>query len=278
MPVARTLDDLVVSSKFDVDEIEACLRTNGAAVLPSFASQGVVQSLRQEFRAALEDKDGSYAFQISYAPGHAVSIMREKMPEHCYPAMSEFFGQAKMQYLCDRYVGHPQRMNYEIYATHEFLPEVDIAPTHFDKLWTLKYMLYLNDIAIENGAFGVIPGSQKRGREIFRSVFTVHNLRRLQMSDDRYHGMGNDRVPSDLGPVVDIVGPSGTLIIFDTDTFHHAGSVTAGHERMILRAHTGPSVIYSSVRKGSRQWWRGEKRFSRFDAVIDRVADVVMPA
>lgn len=272
---ARTLAELTVSGAFDLDEVEACLRRNGAAVVPGAASKETLESLKEEFFAAQEDRNESYAFQIKYNPGRAVSLMRDKIPEGRYPAINSFFSHDKMQRLCDRYVGHPQFMNYEIYATHEFRPDVDIAPTHFDKLWTLKYMLYLNDIGIENGAFGVIPGSHLQARQIFRNVFEKHNLRRLEMSDDRYHGMGNDKVPANMPPVVDIVGSAGTMIIFDTDTFHHAGTVKDGHERLILRAHTGPSIKYTTVRKGSRQWWRGEKRFSQFDALVDRVADFI---
>jgi hypothetical protein len=42
---------------------------------------------------------------------------------------------------------------------------------------------------------------------------------------------------------------------------------------MILRGHSGPSVTYARVRKGSRQWWRGERPFSRLDMWKDRLAE-----
>jgi hypothetical protein len=274
MTAAKSLAELTVSSSFDLDEVVKCLHTNGAAVLPGFAPAATVEALKAEFHQALDDEDQEYLYKINYQPGRAVSLMRGRIPQDRYRAINSFFGQIKMQELCNRYVGYPQQMNYEIYATHEFRPGVDIAPTHFDKLWTLKYMVYLNDIAVENGAFGVIPGSHVHARKVFRDIFEKYNLKRLEMSNDRYHGMGNDVVPPELGRVVDITGSAGTMIIFDTDTFHHAGTVTGGHERMILRAHTGPAVTYTSVRKGSRQWWRGEKRFSHLDAMADRVGEL----
>lgn len=273
---AKNLAEFTVSNSFDLDEVEACLRRNGVAVLADFASAQTVESLSKEFFKALDDHNQEYVYQISYQPGRAVSLMRDRLPHRLYPEIQAFFGAEKMQKLCDRYVGHPQFMNYEVYATHEFRPQVEIAPTHFDKLWTLKYMLYLNDISAENGAFGVIPGSHIRGRQIFRNLFDKHNLQRLEMSDERYDGMGNDKAHADMPPVVDIVGKAGTMIVFDSDTFHHAGVVSAGRERMILRAHTGPAVQYKSVRKGSRQWWRGERRFSKFDALVDRIADSIL--
>lgn len=108
-------------------------------------------------------------------------------------------------------------------------------------------MLYFNDIYFKNGAFGVILGGQVFVRRKFRQLFDTHNLRRLEMSDDRYHGMGNCDVPEGMPPVVDIVGRTGTMVIFDTDCFHHAATVSEGYECMIMCAHTGRSVNYTSV-------------------------------
>jgi hypothetical protein len=267
------LEDLILSPDCDVVQVEAALRQHGAAVLPGWADAATLEALGAEFREVLDDRDESYAYPIAYAPGRAVSLMRAKVPAGRYPTLTAFFEHPKMRDLADRYVGHPCLLNYEVYATHETKPAVDVAPAHFDKLWTLKFMLYLNDIGPGNAPFGVAPGSFRVARQRFREIFEAHDLRRLAMSDDRYQAMRNGDLPDEYGPVVDIVGPRGTLIIFDTDTFHHAGTVEPDHERMILRGHSGPSVTYTGVRKGSRQWWRGEKRFSRMDMWLDQLAE-----
>ena len=268
-----TLGDFTVSASFDSDEVVGSLRRYGAAVMPGLVPPGELTALREEFRKVLEERDESFAYVIDYAAGEAVSIMRSKLPAGKYSRINAFFEHPKMRAVADRYVGHPCLLNYEIYATHEFRPEVDVAPTHFDKLWTLKFMLYLDDVRDGNAPFGVVPGSCHVARKRFRDIFERAHLRTLTMDDERYQAMDNSDPRGEVGEVVDIVGPAGTLIAFDTDTFHHAASVANGTQRMILRGHSGPSITYRQVRKGSRQWWRGERRYSRLDAWIDRIAE-----
>lgn len=268
-----TLEHFTVDRSFDLNEVEKTLRTYGAAVLPGWADAEMLASLRREFEAVLNDKDESYAYQINYAPGRAVSIMRDKLPAGRYPALTGFFEHPKMKAMAVRYIGHPCLLNYEVYATHESKPAVSVAPAHFDKLWTLKYMLYLKEVGKDDAPFGIIPGSFKVARDRFREIFDTNNLTYLPITDQRYQAMNNSELPPGYGGVVDIVGPAGTLIVFDTDTFHHAGTVAPGHERMILRGHSGPAVAYDKVRKGSRQWWRGERPFSRVDMWKDRLAE-----
>jgi hypothetical protein len=268
------LNDFTIRPDSSPVDVEKCVRRYGAAVMPGFASGDTLEILRREFREVLDDRDERYIYRINYEAGAAVSMMRARIPDGAYPAINGFFGGERLSAVARRYIGYPCLLNYEIYATHEYRPDSYIAPTHFDKLWTLKFMLYMNDVDRDNGAFGVIPESAPYARAKFRSVFERECLKFLYMSDDRYQRIGNDQVPADLESVVDITAPAGTLIVFDTDTYHHAGAVTDGKERMILRGHCGPKIVYSRVRKRSRQWWRGERPFSRWDAFVDRAGEM----
>jgi hypothetical protein len=267
--MTATLSDFTVSRDFNIQEVEKCLRTHGAAVLPAWLGDSELTFLRQEFDDAIADSDERYAYQIKYEPGHAVSMMRDRLPADKYRGINRIFNSKKMVELTQRYMGSQHLLNYEVYATHEHRPGVDVAPTHFDKLWTLKYMIYLTDNTSQNAAFGVVPGSAPSNREKFRKIYTENNIRRLSMDDERYQEMENKS--SDEAEVVDIVGPAGTLVIFDSDVFHHAGQVSAGMERKILRGHSGPAINYVSVRKGSQQWWRGERAFTKLDIFKDRI-------
>ena len=264
-----TLSDITVSRIFDIEEVEECLRKHGAAVLPAWVDGAELNVLRIEFDEALADSNETYAYQIPYEPGSAVSMMREKIPVGRYDGINKIFTSNKMQELTLRYIGPQHLLNYEIYATHEYIPGVDVAPTHHDKLWTLKYMIYLTDNGPENAAFGVVPGSAASNRDGFRKIYTDNKIHRLRMNDERYQSMENKAPES--AEVVDIIGPAGTLIIFDTDTFHHAGKVAEGAERKILRGHSGPAINYVSVRKKSQQWWRGERAFTNWDIFKDKV-------
>lgn len=270
-----SLSDLTLSCGLDAREVSSFIRQFGAAVFPNFAAKSTLEELRSEFRGVLEQPKNAYARPLSYQPGRAVELNRKVLPVEYYQTIRSFFGLPWMRAVADSYMGHLCLLNYELYATHEFIPATDIAPTHHDKLWTLKFMLYMNDIDVDSGAFGVIPGSAASARDRFRDIFEKHSLKHLSMKDPRFSAMENDNVPAELPPVVNIIGAAGTLIVFDSDTYHHAGSVSTGRERMILRGHTGHKKRYRRVRKRSRQWWRGEKRFNRTEAWADRLSDLV---
>ena len=269
------LTDITLPCDSDAREVSNFVRQFGAAVLPNFVAQSTLEELQSEFRAVLKQPNNAYARPLSYQPGRAVELSRNALPVEHYQTICSFFGSPWMRAVADSYMGHLFLLNYELYATHEFIPATDIAPTHHDKLWTLKFMLYLNDIDVDCGAFGVIPGSAASARARFRGIFEKHGLKRLSMNDARYTAMENDNVSVDLPPVIDIIGAAGTLIVFDSDTYHHAGSVSTSRERMILRGHTAHKTLHRRVRKRSRQWWRGEKRFNRVEAWADRLADRV---
>lgn len=268
-----TLADITHPRDKPVEALVQAVRADGAAVIPGFAGPEVIAGLREDYGRVLADRSEAYIYPLGYEAGEAVSITRNPAFAQAYPRTDAFFSQDFMARLVRAYIGTPHLLNHELYATHETDPQVDIAPTHFDKLWTLKFMLYLNDVGLDQGAFGVIPGSGPKARKIFRDIFDQHNLRCLKMSDSRYQDMQNCWWPEGDRHVVDIVGAAGTLVIFDTDTYHHAGRVQPDCERMILRGHSGPSAIYRQVRRNGRQWRRGESRSTRWDAMVDRLVE-----
>ena len=119
-------------------------------------------------------------------------------------------------------------------------------------------MLYVN-IGLKK-VVGVVPKSTSVARERFRKLYTDNKLSVVDIYSSTYRKMNNEAEP-DFPEVVDIKGQAGTLIIFDTDTFHHAGAIKNGHERKILRAHSGPEISYKEIPLKSRQWWRGERKY-----------------
>lgn len=256
------LSEFSLNTPFNSEDAANALYRFGACVYPSFVEQSELEPLKQEFAKLLDDKNAGYVFQISYPPGAAASLNRREMPKNCYPAIDRLFSNDQMRVLCEKYVGYGCDVNYEVYATHEIRKNVSIAPTHFDKLFTLKFMIYLKDVGPRNGPFGIIPKSTPVARERFREIFSKNNISELDLSSPEYSAMDNKSLVGTTQGVVDIVGPAGTMIIFDSDTFHHAGSVDDGKERLILRGHSGigiPGLTYKSVKKDSFQYWRGEK-------------------
>ncbi|MBT5716130.1 MAG: hypothetical protein HOI70_04380, partial [Opitutae bacterium] len=97
---------------------------------------------------------------------------------------------------------------------------------HFDKRHTLKFFLYLNDVSARNGALAVEPGSHEKNRSIRQKLI-------------------KDKIPYPDWPstfkhskeIIPIEAEAGSLIIFDTDTTHHAGQIEEGEMRKIIRSH-----------------------------------------
>ena len=100
---------------------------------------------------------------------------------------------------------------------------------HFDRIPTLKFLLYLNDIDLENGPFYLSPGSHHWVREKFP-------IPRKNFDSDEL--LDNSRNIPDM--ILDnlqyVSGKAGQLLIFHTDCVHHQGIVNSG-ETKIIRAH-----------------------------------------
>lgn len=265
------LSDFTLSQTFDAHRIEATTRKFGAAVLPSFVTGPALQALQDEFMSVVDDQNPDFVYKLTYPAGKGVSLKNNDAFSNAYPSIGRFFNQDVLLSFARQYVGTPCLPNQEIYATYEFEANSPVAPTHFDKLWNLKFMLYVGDVGTGNAPFGIVPGSATENRETFRRIFSDNNITTLQMRDSLYQNMANARPPELDDDVVEIVAPAGTLIVFDTDTSHRARPVEQGKVRKILRGHSGPYAKYETVKRYSRRWWRGQKAYSSFDVLKDNV-------
>ena len=102
--------------------------------------------------------------------------------------------------------------------------------SHFDRIPSLKFMLYLNDIHKKNGPFCLSKGSQTWVKENFPKS------QRPSFSSTTFFD-STRKIPSQyINSMTPIYGKAGTLIIFDTDCIHHQGIVLSGECR-IIRSH-----------------------------------------
>ena len=112
---------------------------------------------------------------------------------------------------------------------------------HFDQIPTLKFLLYLNDVEIENGSFCVSPGSHHWVRKNFPLPRSKHN--------DNLFMKKTRKIPTQiLNNITSISGKAGQLLIFHTDCIHHQGIVHSG-ETKIVRAHFRNPYQYSNKDK-----------------------------
>lgn len=130
---------------------------------------------------------------------------------------------------------------YSIFRTLDTKHSKHVAQNpHFDKLPTLKFMLYVNDINESNGSFCLSPGSHKWVDETFGKY-------RFFQKSKNYNEISREIPKSILDRLQPINGKAGTIIIFYTNCIHHQGIVQEGSCK-IVRAHYRKSFLNFKLR------------------------------
>lgn len=121
----------------------------------------------------------------------------------------------------------------EVFISHEFKSDVKERNNylHFDRLRCLKAMVYLKDVDNkDSGPFSYVPKSNKMGYELRQSFKKVSNYaNKKNRIDVDYKKMYVEPIP--------VLGKKGTLILFDTDTWHLGGVIKNQKERKVIRSH-----------------------------------------
>jgi hypothetical protein len=205
---------VVIWNNLAAKQVVRELEKNGVVCLQSFFDRRSVEKMR----------------------GEAISLLgarqwRKRTPrdlEQRFPALYEALNSdvfreiavgydPKCQFFCDAIVEHDT-------SAGEIITDI-----HFDMMRSLKFMIYLADVDKSSAAFRYCLGSHQDNRKL----------------RDRFLLMGGrlPKLPNVPGPnedhiLTDIEGPSGTLIVFDTDGFHSAGLLQEGKERLLVRGRT----------------------------------------
>lgn len=201
----------------------------GVAKICNYLSQELVDHLINEFQSSFNHK-AQWLKQLNYSIGKGACVTRQEMNKAILPKTAEVFGSPFMAEVTDRYLGKPNLLNHEIYIVKDVVGSDHVAQDlHYDRIPTLKFFIYLKDTTFENGAFSCIPGTHTWTRE----------KERKNRSKDIFPEQYKTRIiPEELATqAIPIEGYAGTLIIFHTDTLHHAGIVQKG-ERWVMRGHS----------------------------------------
>ena len=90
-------------------------------------------------------------------------------------------------------------------------------------------MVYLTDVEKGCGAFSVVPESHHVGAKLRRSSNKLpYSIRPNRVKLD---------FPEFYTEPIQIYGPPGTLILFDSDIFHLGGKIEENKERILIRSH-----------------------------------------
>ena len=240
-----------------VEETCALLSTHGVALLPKWLDDYTIKKLRTEFDSILSSvKTGNKSSAVN--PGRFKALKRRDI-EHTYPVSYDIFSCQYFTDVSNEYIGQKFSLNDDIFVTDHSADEREILPLHYDRLWCLKFYIYLKDTQESDGAFTVLPGSHHRARKRRESLL----CRGMPAVD-----LPNKLDFQDATNALPIEAPAGSLIIFNTDTLHKGGTVAPGGQRLVMRGHTHKSSPDKYAPEFiSRQWIR-EHRLNPLTAAL----------
>ena len=213
-----------------IDTMAATLFEQGVFKIENYLSGEKLQNLHDEVFDKCQNEAGHYEFGRNYR-GEQISTFAKDS------AIFQVYDAEWMRNLHQFYTGRTDNYGMNVFATHDYKFEGGLARNgwlHFDRHWRLKFFIYLTDIDESSGAFGCSAGSRALGQKLRANAWGAKN----------YEGVKN-RIELDYPELLDkwpcepVEAPAGTLIVFDTDTFHKGGKCDEGKERLIVRLHCG---------------------------------------
>ena len=223
---------MVKSLNYDssIGDMLDTLTTDGVFKINNYLEGDILQQLHDDVLDKCTNEAGHYEFGRNYR-GENIFTYPTDGP------IFQVYTNPWMQELHQQYTNGSQQYGMNVFATHDYKYEGELARNgwlHFDRHWRLKFFIYLTDIEKSSGAFNCSVGSRETGAE----------LRRMAWNAPAYEDVKN-RIGLDYPELVDqypcepVEAPAGTLIVFDTDTFHMGGKCDEGNERLIVRLHCG---------------------------------------
>lgn len=238
----QKLRDSVTRPGADAAEMLACLRDNGICVVPAFFSPDFIDPIREacQARMAVEGDrnydDGSYKRVDAYK-GTSAAINERIYHADCFTEAGQFRHHPALEQVASDYYGAPHSVHLCLYERHA--PN-DIPPGGFHvdtfELSTFKVMLYLNDVTEKDGPTSYLIGTHKDADLRYQKEHVWGGAASEGDPSGRKHP--TTFTYEELGPRlekhVQVIGPRGTIIVFDTWGVHKGIPPRPGGERHIL--------------------------------------------
>lgn len=219
-----------LSSEDDLEKMRHVLVEDGVFRVDNYVLGDTLTELHNQVLYRCSTEAEHYEFGRNYRGGDLSTY-------HSSDIISRVYNAEWMRKLHDLYTGRSNTYGMNVFATHDYKFTGELARNgwlHFDRHWRLKFFLYLTDIDVSSGAFSCSVGSR----------FAGATLREKAWEQPQYEDVKN-RIGLDYPELLDkyptesVEGKAGTLIVFDTDTFHKGGKCDEGRERLIVRLHCG---------------------------------------
>lgn len=223
------------------------LAEHGVLIVENYLSPNDLITLTKEYEEILKTEN-QYISVLDYPQGVARIIEFDDMEPNAFPKTQAIFRSDFMRQVAKRYLGTPNYFNHHIYVAKDEYEKVNaLNQLHYDKISTLKFFLYLNDIDETNGAFEAVPGSHKLAKTIMEFY---------QKRGKKIANLPNRNLPESMNKPVPMVAKAGSMIVFTSDTFHRAGRVDEGKNRKIMRGHCRPKPMTKYAPDPfSKQWF-----------------------
>jgi len=207
------------------------LSNDGVFIIEDYLDQNTLKELHDDVLNKCKNEAGHYEFGRNYR-GPSLSAFHPNSPIY------RVYDKPWMRNLHRQYVGGSS-LGYgkNVFATYDYKYDGQLARNgwlHFDRNWCFKFFLYLTDINRKSGAFSCSIGSRSKGKELRNASGGKidYELVRNRIDLD-YPEL------SSVFPSIPVEANAGTLIVFDTDTFHKGGKCDEGEERLVVRLHCG---------------------------------------
>mgnify|MGYP003119952401 CR=1 FL=1 len=206
------------------------IESDGVFVVPEYISGDPLKKLHDEVYGKCSNEAGHYEFGRNYR-GPALSSFPKKS------AISQSYDSSWMKNLYTQYSGNRKGYGRNVFATHDYKFTGTLARNgwlHFDRIWAFKFFIYLTDIDQSCGAFHCSVGSHKKGKELRKKAWRTKSYDSVK---NRIELNYPDLL--EVYPSLPVEAAAGSLIVFDTDTFHKGGQVLENKERLVVRLHCG---------------------------------------
>ena len=216
--------------EYSIPWMTSVLLSDGVFVINNYLSGDMLQGLHDEVLDKCKTEAGHYEFGRNYT-GPSLA----EFDEDSY--ISKVYNESWMKNLHGQYSANPHLYGKNVFDTHDYKFDGELARNgwlHFDRGWRLKFFIYLTDIDESSGAFSCSPKSRSTGEHLRAEAWRAGNYEHVK-----------NRIELDYPELVDTFPPvpieakAGSMVVFDTNTFHKGGKTEEGKERLVVRLHCG---------------------------------------